>query len=159
MGLYAEKRSKMTSSYCFEQIPNAESNVETDAANTFIIGSIGSDVQLSDRLCGRFLSSANNKLDREASISVCSEYGWILVEEGICFQEFQMMQLFDIVGFVQILAQQRPFRMTFKSDADEFTLSQFPTPKKLNFASFNELNRIPAGIVGFNLRWTLQNCS
>ncbi|TRY74462.1 hypothetical protein TCAL_09847 [Tigriopus californicus] len=110
-------------------IPSAESNVETDAANTFIIGSIGPDIQLSNRLCGRFFSSANDQDDRLASISVCS--------------------------------QQRPFRMTFKTDADEITLSKLPPPASgnANFANLNELSRVPGGIVGFNLRWTLQSCA
>ncbi|TRY71619.1 hypothetical protein TCAL_11467, partial [Tigriopus californicus] len=83
------------------KIPNAQSNVPTDPADTFTIGSIGSDVMLSD-------------------------------------------------------PQQRPFRMTFQSDSDEVTLKG--NNLAIGFASVNELNKIPGGIIGFNLRWTLQNC-
>lgn len=57
------------------------------------------------------------------------------------------------------IAQQRPFRMTFKSDENEITLPKVPLMNTPNFASVNELNRVPGGIVGFNLRWTLQSCS
>ncbi|XP_059087690.1 uncharacterized protein LOC131884071 [Tigriopus californicus] len=105
-------------------IPNAQSNVPTDPADTFTIGSIGSDVMLSDRICGRFFSSAAAGANRFASRSVCS--------------------------------QQRPFRMTFQSDSDEVTLKG--NNLAIGFASVNELNKIPGGIIGFNLRWTLQNC-
>ncbi|XP_059078525.1 uncharacterized protein LOC131876989 isoform X1 [Tigriopus californicus] len=106
------------------QIPNAQSNVETNADDTFVIGTIGSDVNLSDRICGRFFSSALDDAERQLSRSVCT--------------------------------QQRPFRMTFQSDGDEVTLTKVVTK---NPANLNELNRIPGGIVGFNLRWTLQTCS
>ncbi|TRY75391.1 hypothetical protein TCAL_15627 [Tigriopus californicus] len=101
------------------------SDVATEDADTFVVGSIGSDVRLSDRVCGRQLSSANDNGDRRMSLSVCT--------------------------------QQRPFRMTFKTDADEVTLTS--TSAAPNSAASNELSRIPGGIVGFNLRWTLQACS
>ncbi|XP_059078349.1 uncharacterized protein LOC131876855 [Tigriopus californicus] len=107
-------------------IPNAQSNVETSDQDTFTIGSIGSDVRLSDRLCGRQFSSANDNGDRRMSRSVCT--------------------------------QQRPFRMTFKTDEDEVTQSP-ATGAPPNSAPTNELNRVPGGIVGFNLRWTLQACT
>ncbi|XP_059097607.1 uncharacterized protein LOC131891928 [Tigriopus californicus] len=106
-------------------IPDAQSDVATEDADTFVVGSIGSDVRLSDRVCGRQLSSANDNGDRRMSLSVCT--------------------------------QQRPFRMTFKTDADEVTLTS--TSAAPNSAASNELSRIPGGIVGFNLRWTLQACS
>eukprot|EP00094_Tigriopus_californicus_P010201 TCALIF_09840-PA protein Name:"Protein of unknown function" AED:0.28 eAED:0.28 QI:215/0.2/0.83/1/0.8/0.83/6/0/129 len=56
------------------QIPNAQSNVETNADDTFVIGTIGSDVNLSDRICGRFFSSALDDAERQLSRSVCSKY-------------------------------------------------------------------------------------
>lgn len=60
-------------------------------------------------------------------------------------------------SFPFFIALQRPFRMTFKSDSDEVTLKS--DTNKENSATSNELNRVPGGIVGFNLRWTLQQCT
>ncbi|XP_059099771.1 uncharacterized protein LOC131893679 isoform X2 [Tigriopus californicus] len=107
-------------------IPDAQSDVDdptTGTFNTFIVGTIGSMERLNDRLCGRFLTTADDGGTRRESRSVCT--------------------------------QQRPFRMTFLSDEDEVTESD---PPPVNSAQENELNRIPGGIVGFNLRWTLQTC-
>eukprot|EP00094_Tigriopus_californicus_P010821 TCALIF_10438-PA protein Name:"Protein of unknown function" AED:0.11 eAED:0.11 QI:0/0.72/0.83/0.91/0.63/0.75/12/47/345 len=109
----------------FLLIPDAQTDVPGVEEDTFIIGSIGSMSRFSDRLCGRFFSTANDRGDRRSSRSVCS--------------------------------QQRPFRMTFKTDENEVTETSVGDPP--NSAKTNELNRVPGGIVGFNLQWTLQSCT
>eukprot|EP00094_Tigriopus_californicus_P010203 TCALIF_09842-PA protein Name:"Protein of unknown function" AED:0.06 eAED:0.06 QI:153/0.8/1/1/0.2/0.33/6/86/131 len=108
-----------------QTIPGAQADIDTDPADTFIIGSIAVGTRFSDRVCGRFFSSANSNVNRKGSISICT--------------------------------QQRPFRMTFKTDPDEVT--QMTQTAAQNAAKSNELNRVPGGIVGFNLRWTLQSCT
>eukprot|EP00095_Tigriopus_kingsejongensis_P002472 maker-scaffold326_size205590-snap-gene-0.13 protein:Tk02472 transcript:maker-scaffold326_size205590-snap-gene-0.13-mRNA-1 annotation:"hypothetical protein DAPPUDRAFT_101194" len=105
----------------FLQIPDAQVDILSSTVDTFTIGSIGSNINLRDRVCGRFFSTAASGADRRASRSICT--------------------------------QQRPFRMTFKTDENERTFEAGS-----NNANVNELNRVPGGIVGFNLEWNLQPC-
>ncbi|XP_059088177.1 uncharacterized protein LOC131884423 [Tigriopus californicus] len=51
-----------------------------------------------------------------------------------------------------ICSSQKPFRISFKTDADEKTLAA------TNDAELNEQSVAPGGIIGFNLNWALQDC-
>ena len=64
-----------------------------------------------------------------------------------------MQQFVIIVIFYIILAQVRPFRMTFISDADEVT-----SAKASKSATKTEVMGIPSGTVGYHLNWLQQSC-
>ena len=49
------------------------------------------------------------------------------------------------------LAQTKPFRIGFHTDADEQTIAT-------TMAKMNEQAELPSGIQGFNLAWTLVDC-
>lgn len=57
-----------------QQIPDAQTDVAGVPEDTFLIGTIAADARLSDRLCGRQFSTANDNNDRRMSRSVCSKY-------------------------------------------------------------------------------------
>lgn len=59
------------------QIPDAQADVDDiikGKFDTFVVGTIGNDVRLADRLCGRFFNSADNGKIRQSSMSICSKY-------------------------------------------------------------------------------------
>ncbi|TRY74955.1 hypothetical protein TCAL_08661, partial [Tigriopus californicus] len=60
----------------------------------------------------------------------------------------------DLVGVgavLTIVTQQRPFRMIFKTDADESTIGDME-----DLVDTNELAKFPGGIIGFHLNYALQ---
>ena len=57
------------------------------------------------------------------------------------------------IFLICFLAQQIPFRVTFKTDADEMTETVLDT-----MADMNEQNEIPAGIIGFSLSYAQAAC-
>ena len=53
-----------------------------------------------------------------------------------------------------LAGQTRPFKIEFKSDADEVAITaNADMPQK------SELSQIPGGIVGFHLNYVLQDCA
>ncbi|TRY80950.1 hypothetical protein TCAL_09568 [Tigriopus californicus] len=54
-------------------IPDAVTDAANSAMDTFTIGSTATDIHLSDRVCGRFFSSAKSINDRKASLPICSQ--------------------------------------------------------------------------------------
>lgn len=55
--------------------------------------------------------------------------------------------------FALIAAQQRPFRVIFKTDANEATTGNANTNEDTT-----ELAEPPGGIIGFHLNYALQDC-
>ncbi|XP_059089368.1 uncharacterized protein LOC131885357 [Tigriopus californicus] len=93
---------------------------EEDGATTVFVVGSIAD-EIHNRICGRFFNLENGN----------DGVGGTDNEESIC-------------------TQQRPFRVHFKTDADEVTLA--------TAANMNDQGVHPGGIIGFHLNYALQDC-
>ncbi|TRY61925.1 hypothetical protein TCAL_16251 [Tigriopus californicus] len=61
------------------------------------------------------------------------------------------LQEYDFGCSHLVSAQQRPFRVIFKTDGDEDAIG-------ISSATANEQGQLPGGIIGFHLNFALQDC-
>ncbi|TRY61845.1 hypothetical protein TCAL_01495, partial [Tigriopus californicus] len=124
-------------------IPGARRDSPILGSPMFVVGVTPVITVFNSRICGRFFHLAlvrNSRTDNTESIC-CEGTIWFLN----CNLDSERGNLF-------FSASQKPFRISFKTDADEKTLAA------TNDAELNEQSVAPGGIIGFNLNWALQDC-
>lgn len=115
-------------------MPGIAFTTGTQPDNTFIVS----------RVCGRFFNADSEIGNREDNNdSICSEFLWNR------FSELNH----DLR--VSSIASMAPYRIVFKTDADEVAGAVIDA---MDEAFTNEQGELPGGIVGFNLNFVQQDC-
>ncbi|TRY61752.1 hypothetical protein TCAL_11241, partial [Tigriopus californicus] len=131
-------------------------------AATMDQGSFGLSIPPAAALTGsQDLGCSNDYLqipgaERDAASPNNFEVGTVgaIAHERICGRFFGFAAIAGVIGAANndesICTQQRPFRVIFKTDADEMTGAASPET--------NEAEGFPGGIIGFLLNFALQDC-
>ncbi|XP_059078272.1 uncharacterized protein LOC131876798 isoform X2 [Tigriopus californicus] len=144
---------------CFTVVSKGSAAIDQGSFGLSVLSAPGADVTaLQDSGCtSDYLEIPGSEQDGAPPNAFAVGVTDALGHDRVCGRFFGYSSVAGLVGAANndesICTQQRPFRMIFKTDADESTIGG-----TMNDVHTNELAKFPGGIIGFHLHYALQDC-